>query len=341
MSTRRWPLVLGVVGAVLAAVLVGALLWVQGQVRPAGAAGPPVEVTIERGASISEIADLLEEKGVVASASFFGYYARFRNADDIQAGSYRLRRGEDLSRVLAVLTGGAEPERGERLTIPEGLTLPQVAELVGRLPGRSAPRFLEVARSGSVRSAFQPAGINDLEGLLLPETYEIAPNEDESAIAARMVRAFDDMAVSVDLAGGAGRMGVTPYQAVVIASMVEREAKVDPDRGPIARVIYNRLERRMPLQIDATVQYALGKQKERLLYTDLEVASPYNTYKIPGLPPGPIASPGRAALEATLAPPAGPWIYYVLSDASGAHAFAATSSEFERLLAEARRKGLI
>ena len=97
----------------------------------------------------------------------------------------------------------------------------------------------------------------------------------------------------------------------------------------------------MPLQIDATVQYALGQQKERLLFSDLEVSSPYNTYKIPGLPPGPIASPGRAALEATLAPPPGPWIYYVLSDANGAHAFATTPGEFERLLGEARRKGLI
>jgi UPF0755 protein len=123
--------------------------------------------------------------------------------------------------------------------------------------------------------------------------------------------------------------------------MIEREARIDADRGPIARVIYNRLQRGMPLQIDATVQYALGKQKERLLYADLEVASPYNTYKVPGLPPGPIASPGRAALRAALDPPPAPWIYYVLSDPSGAHAFAANSADFERLKAEARRKGLI
>jgi len=328
--------------AALAVVVGGAgLLWLRSQLSPAGQAGEEVRITIEAGASTDEIAELLEREGVIANADVFGYYVRVRNPGTIQAGDFVLRRRDDIDRVLAVLTGGAATEPGERLTVAEGLTLPQVAEVVGRLPGRSAERFLEAARGGTVRSRYQPAGVNDLEGLVLPETYRIGERETELDILRRMVDAFDDLADELDLNGGSARLDVTPYQAVIVASLVEREAKVPQDRGPVARVVYNRLARRMPLQIDATVQFALGTNKPRLLLRDLEVDSPYNTYKIPGLPPGPIAGPGRAALEAALDPPAAAWIYYVLTDADGRHAFAETSTEFERLKAEATRKGLL
>jgi UPF0755 protein len=156
-----------------------------------------------------------------------------------------------------------------------------------------------------------------------------------------MVHAFDDHANRIGLPQAATRLRLTPYEVVVVASMVEREARVDEDQAPIARVIYNRLARDMPLQIDATVQYALGKQKQRLLLSDLEIDSPYNTYKIPGLPPGPIASPGREVLSSVLDPPPSPFVYYVLADANGKHAFATTAEEHARLVAAARAKGLL
>jgi UPF0755 protein len=123
--------------------------------------------------------------------------------------------------------------------------------------------------------------------------------------------------------------------------MVEREAKVPEDRPKIARVIYNRLAKRQPLQIDATVQYALGSSKPRLSNKDLQVASPYNTYLHSGLPPTPIASPGQAAIEAAMEPANGSWLFYVLIDANGHHAFTSSASEFARLKDEARRKGLL
>lgn len=334
-------MVLGGVAATLAVLAVAGIVVVGRQLRPPGPVGVAEEITVAKGLSNSEIGELLERRGIIRNATFFRYYVRFSGVGTIEAGNYSLRRRDDLSRIVEVLQGGATAERGPRLTVPEGLTLPQVAEVVGRLPGRSAQRFLELARGGTVRSRYQPEGVTDLEGLLVPETYEVGANDDEAAILRRMVEAFDTAATEMDIAGASARLGVTPYQAVIVASLVEREARVDQDRGPVARVVYNRLARRMMLQIDATVQYALGVQKERLLYSDLEVASPYNTYKVAGLPPGPIASPGRAALRAALDPPPGPWLYYVLADADGRHAFTETSAEFERLKAEAQRKGLL
>jgi UPF0755 protein len=155
-----------------------------------------------------------------------------------------------------------------------------------------------------------------------------------------MVESFDALATRLDISSAAARLGVTPYQAVVVASMVEREARVDEDRGKVARVIYNRLAAEMPLQIDATIQFALGKQKDVLLFSDLEIDSPYNTYKVAGLPPGPIASPGQESLAGALAPTPGAWLYFVVIDENGHHAFADTLAEHNRNVALAEQKGV-
>ena len=149
------------------------------------------------------------------------------------------------------------------------------------------------------------------------------------------------MADQVGLGAAAPPTGLGPYQLIVAASLVESEAKVKEDRPLIASVISNRLQKGMRLQIDATVLYALGAHKDRVLNKDLEIDSPYNTYKMDGLPPTPISAAGRASLEAMLHPAATTYLYYVLSDKNGKHAFATTSSEFEALKAEARRKGLL
>ncbi len=337
---QRWPwIILGACLVVLLAVG-GVLLWLRNQIDPPGPPGERVQVRVERGMSVDDIGQLLEREGVIENATVWRYYARFSGVDPIQAGDYTLRKRESMGTVLETLEGGAEVDKGMPLTIPEGLTLPEIAAKVGELPGRSADRFLDLASSGRVRSQYQPAGSTNLEGLMLPETYFVGRDDDETAILRRMVEAFDRELTDQGAATAAARLDVTPYEAVIIASMVEREARVPEDRGPVARVVYNRLDQGMRLQIDATVLYALGKKQEYVLFRDREVDSPYNTYKIDGLPPGPIASPGRAALRATLQPPPGPWLYYVLIEENGKHGFATTYPEFERLLSEARRKGL-
>ena len=340
----RWPFIaLGLLmgGFLLVA---AAAWWVQKNVSPPGAVGEEITVTVEPGMSTGAIADLLEREGVITKASFFRYYARFNGAGTIEAGDYVLHKKEDMSTVLDVLEAGAKVDPGTRLTIPEGLTVAQVADLVGKLPGRSADTFKAAATSGAVKSQFQAAGSTSLEGFLLPETYFIEAKDDETKILERMVGAFDGLASQLDLAGASARLGVTPYQVIVVASLVEREARVQEDRGKVARTIYNRLEAQMPLQIDATVLYAIeqktGVRKDSVLLSDLKIDSPYNTYQIAGLPPGPIANPGRASLEAAVAPTPGPWIYYVLAEPSGLHAFTDSGAEFNRLRQQCIAKGL-
>jgi UPF0755 protein len=324
-------------------VAVGAIaLWVRDQVDPGGRPGGAVVVDVPMGASAGSIATTLDRRGVIGSARAFRLYVRVKGAGPFQSGSYRLRRRASFAEIVATLERGPE-ETFDRLTIPEGLTLQQVAERIGRLPGRSAQRFLEVAQSGVVRSRYQPPEVNSLEGLLLPETYHLEPRDDEQAILARMVSTFDQAAAQEGLDQVTQGGLVNPYQAIVVASMVEREAKVPEDRGMVARVIYNRLRERQLLEVDATVIYALGRTGEpglRLLEKDLEVQSPYNTYKVPGLPPTPIASPGRAALQAAIDPPDGPWRYYVVVEPTGKHAFAATLDEHNRNIALARSRGV-
>jgi UPF0755 protein len=322
-------------------VSVGAIgLWYQRNVDPPGKPGAEVAITVAPGMSTGQIGALLERTGVISSAKVFRYFVKFNGLGTVEAGDYTLHKREAMATVVKTLEGGAKVDKGIPLTIPEGLTLPEVATLVGTLPGRSADKFLEVAAGGTVRSRYQAPGITSLEGLLLPETYFFGPDDDETAILRRMVDSFDALATQLDVNAAAARLGVTPYQAVVVASMVEREARVDEDRGKVARVIYNRLKAEMPLQIDATIQFALGKQKDVLLFSDLELDSPYNTYKVAGLPPGPIASPGKESLVGALSPTPGAWLYFVVVDENGHHAFADTLAEHNRNVALAEQRGV-
>ncbi|MDP1795262.1 MAG: endolytic transglycosylase MltG, partial [Acidimicrobiales bacterium] len=277
----------------------GVLVWYQRQVNPPGSPGELVSVTIPEGASSSTIAAILDDKGVISSARVFKLYIKLNPADGLEAGKYSLKRNESFGSVIKQLQAG--PTKSfQRLTIPEGYTIKQIAERVGKLPGRSAEKFMEAATSGRVRSEFQPTDVNTLEGLLFPDTYFLESTDTEEMILKRMVDQFDSVAVEENLADGAE--GRTPYETLIVASLVESEGKVAVDRPKIAQVIFNRLEKGMRLQIDATVIYARGVRRPdgRVLFRDLEIDSPYNTYRVAGLPPTPISAIGRAALRATL-----------------------------------------
>ena len=189
-------------------------------------------------------------------------------------------------------------------------------------------------------SRYQPPGAT-LEGLLFPDTYQVGNDMTEAQALSLMTTQFDAVAAELDLDNRAAALGYTPYQIVTIASMIEEEAKIDDERAKIARVIYNRLGQGVRLDIDATTLYAVGKEGNTLTLSDLDSDSPYNTRKQAGLPPGPISAPGRASLEAALAPADGSWFYYVLADADGRHAFTDSADEFEILVAEADEKGLL
>ena len=338
--TRPRQLVFAALGLGLLLTLGGGV-WLARQVDPPGSPGAKVSVAIPPGTSAAGIAVRLERQGVLTSAGVFRLYAKVRGAGtDFQAGEYELQRRMAMSAVLDALRAGPKI-RFAKLVIPEGLTLVEIAEKAGQLPGLDSKRFLEMARSGTIRSKWQPRGISNLEGLLFPDTYLVTDKEDEVAVLSRLVNRFDQVADEVGLGRRPLPAGLGPYQAVVAASLVETEAKVPEDRPLIASVIENRLERGMKLQVDATVLYALGRHKSRVLFKDLEVDSPYNTYRVDGLPPTPIGAPGRASLEAVIDPANEDYIYYVLFEKNGKHAFATTPVEFERLKAEARRKGVL
>ena len=332
----RWLLVAAGILVVLLAV---AGFWFQRQVsgHPHGA---PIAVTIPKGASTSAIGDLLHKQGVIGNTTVWRIYTTYKRPGALQSGDFRFRRDENMGRVLATLQGGAEVTV-HRLTIPEGSTLRQIADRVGNMPGLSSERFLAIAQSGTVHSRFQPPGSTSLEGLLFPDTYFVEKKDDEASVLNRMVQTFDRMATDAGVQDAQAKVGVTPYQAIIIASLVEREAKLDVERAMMSRVMYNRLQRNIKLGIDATVEYAIGTHKPRLTNEDLNVDSPYNTRKFAGLPPTPIAASGRKALEAAVSPTPGNWLFYVLADQSGRHAFTDNDAEFQRLVRESRAKGLL
>ncbi|MBW3574307.1 MAG: endolytic transglycosylase MltG [Actinobacteria bacterium] len=343
---RRGPsrvLVALAVAAALGLVAVaGTWLWVRGKIDPAGPAGAEVALTVPEGASTAEIAELLATEDVVSDARVFRYYVQLNGGASFQAGDYTLRRNSAMGEVVATLDDGPEIAF-DQLTVPEGLTLQEVAERVEAVERLSSERFLELAEGGATRSRYQPAGVDSLEGLLFPDTYRIDVTEDEAALLSRMVELFDSVATEVGYDRSQLPGGLSAYETIVVASLIESEAKVPEDRGKISRVIHNRLDADMLLQIDATVIYARGgKPREggRVLFSDLEVDSPYNTYKNEGLPPTPIAVPGRASLEAALNPVPGDWLYYVKYESNGAHAFSVTGAEHNRRIAEAKAKGV-
>lgn len=308
--------------------------------RSAGGDEPgvePVAFRVSGGQGVSEIADNLEAAGVVRSASRFRLYLKVKRLNPtIQVGDYELRTEMGGDAVLAAFAKGPI-KRYRPLTLPPGLTVQEQADKVRDQLAMGREVFIEELESQARTSLFPDAG--NAEGLCFPETYHIQENTNEGGVAAECLAQFKKVFDALDESRLAS-LGVSPYEAVIVASLVEREAKVAEERPIIASVIYNRLRKKMPLQIDATVLYALGRHKEKILYDDLKVDSPYNTYKVSGLPPTPIAAPSKSALEAAMNPASTNYIYYVLTDPSGKHAFTDNAKEFERLKADAIRRGV-
>jgi UPF0755 protein len=299
-----------------------------------GASGPreKVELLIPTGATGADVADLLAERDVIRSTFVFNLIARLRGfGSGFQAGKYdNLTTNMTVNEALDALGEGPLVETVSA-SFPEGYRLEEVADRAAEQLGISAQAFRRAARSGTYSiPPYLPKGKDTVEGFLFPNTYDFLTDVDAKGVISRLLEEFETQAESLPWEQ-AEALGVSPYEVVIIASMIEREARVPEDRPKIARVIYNRLEQGMALEIDATVQYALGDW-EPILIADREVDDPYNTYLHAGLPPGPIASPGTASLEAALVPADGPWIYYVVIDAEGHHAFTDSYQEFLRLV---------
>lgn len=328
---RRLP------GALLVAVLMAAAAggaWVAGQMSPVSSSRKAVRVTVPPGASAPQTARRLRSKGLIRSARLFTGLARL-GGWDVKAGVYALSPSMSTRAILAKLRSG-DVAPTVRVTFPEGFTLEQDAARAARIEGVRADDFRRLAGSqGATFQADFPLPAN-LEGFLFPDTYDFEPGADARQVIQTMLDTFGAK-VRRPLAGdfaAAKSRGFDMREVVTIASLIEREAREKKDQPLIAAVLYNRLRIGMPLQVDATVQYVIG-HRERVLYRDLRVDSPYNTYKHAGLPPGPICSPGVDAIRAALHPADAPYLYYT-ANPDGSHTFTTTLEKHVEATAEAR-----
>lgn len=316
------------------AVLAFAVAW--GLLIPAGNDAPTL-ITIERGDSISRVADELSSRGLIRSAPAFRAAAYFSGDwRRVQAGRFELTPTMTPLEILDAICRG-QRKAWRWLTVPEGYTLQQIAEEVARQQLASADEFLAPARTSAAFSPPFPLPQTGLEGYLFPDTYRVDVGQSSAAIIEQMLRRFDRVVWQELFHGQAAYRGRSLSDIITLASLVEAEAKLEKERPIIAGVLMNRLDRGMKLECDATIQFALGDgRKTRLLGQDLAVVSPYNTYQHEGLPPGPICSPGEASIRAAMQPARVPYFYYVARP-DGSHVFSVDFEQHQAAIARIRR----
>jgi UPF0755 protein len=341
LSREARPFTRIVVFVVLVVALIGGGLffsreWYERQVDPPGGQGDDVAIEIEKGTSVAGITNQLAEEKVVKNANVFRFWLRDKDLQ-VQAGQYEFRKNSSFEQALTTLEAGPKPPDTIDVTVPEGLTLPQIsAAMVKAQPKFTFEQVVAALADPTIRSKYQPADQASLEGLIYPSTYELGKDEDAASAVRRMVAQTDTVADELDILGGSQRLGLSPYQLIVAASLIQEEAGSVEEMPKIARVIYNRLSDGTPLGIDATSRYLAEQSGSPVDFTS---TSPFNTRRVPGLPPTPIAAPGRDALQAALAPADGPWTYYVLED-PGVHFFTDSNAEFLQKKQECEAEGL-
>lgn len=277
-------------------------------------------------------AESLSAKGIIGSPALFRFYARVTGRDrGIKAGTYLLERGSSWNAALTALTEG----RGlvYTVTIPEGWTIATMIPALAR-EVKVSEDSLQVAVADSAMRDRLEVATPTLEGYLFPETYVFPDGVTAREIVRTMVRQFERR-WKPEWNARLDSLGMTRHEIVTLASIIEKEARVADERPVISGVYHNRLKRGMLLQADPTIQYALGRHRARVLYRDLRVDSPYNTYRYPGLPPGPIASPGDASIEAALYPASVPYLYFV-AHPDGHHEFRRTLREHNEAVRQMR-----
>ncbi len=337
---RKTGIAVLVIVALLTTAFIGVYVWYQRQVDPPGPPGAAVTVTIPEGTSTSGIAAILEKDGIISNATVFEFWVSRHKPGTLQAGTLTFRKNSSFDDVVKVLTKKADVVKvAGKVTIPEGFTLSQIEErLAAAYPSQSKADLDNLLSTGRIKAPLLPPGQTSLEGLLFPATYQITQGEPAEKVLQQMADTFQQTADGIGLQQGvasltpvAGRP-ITPYEAVIVASLIQSEAGNEAEMPKIATVIYNRLRQGIPLGIDATTTYEANRNGTK---PDFESRSPYNTRRVQGLPPTPISSPGKPALLAALNPTPGPWTYYVL-EAPGRHFFTDSPAEFDQAVARCR-----
>src|SRR5215472_15224158 len=317
---RRLWVALWVVAAI-AVLAIGACTWLIAGDRSLPAAS--VIVDVPEGYGIGQIGKQLEQAGVVRSATLLKYYATLRGvAARVDAAEYEFPPNQTLSEVVDRLASGGRPPV-VWVTIPEGYTAREIAHRLEAAQLTSAAAFEDVAAHNSL--LIDGSLTRGLEGYLYPDTYQVRRGTAPEDIAALMTDQFRKK-LPKDAARQARKLGFSLPDIVTLASIIEREAKIDAERRLMAGVYYNRLKRGMPLEVDATIEYALPEHKTVLHQGDLTIDSPYNTYTHTGLPPTPIANPGARSIAAAFDPAHTDYLYYVYAG-NGHHHFSKTLEE--------------
>jgi len=317
----RWIGVSATAIAIVIAVSAGVLGWLIA--GDASLPQAPVSVDVPPGFGIGQIAQELRNAGVVRSASLLKYYAAAHGiAAKVDAAQYDFPAHVTIARVVDLLASGGKPPV-TWVTIPEGYTAREIAHRLDAAQIVSAAAFEDVAQHTSM--LLGGSLTRGLEGYLYPDTYQVRRGSSAQDVAMLMTDQFRRK-LPKDYERKARHLGLTVPQVITLASLIEREAKVNSERRLMAGVYYNRLKRGMPLEVDATIEYALPEHKTVLHYSDLDIDSPYNTYTHTGLPPTPIANPGSKSIAAAFDPQHTDYLYYVYAG-NGRHHFSKTLDE--------------
>lgn len=323
--------------AALLIAAIGSLVYVAAQIWLPGSDDTETVIHIVEGSSFDQIVAELDDAGLIGSRAAFGLLATSTGKDSrIKPGTYRFPRGISAAQLLDALVEGRSTIR-VKVTFPEGSTVRRMASILERMAGVDSALFMRLAAD---RSFLSSIGIDaaTAEGFLMPDTYFIYWGERPQTIITRMVDLhrsyFNDRRRKE-----AATTGLSPYQVLILASIVEGEARVDDERAIVAGVYLNRIRRGMKLQADPTLQYVIPDGPRRLLSADLHLDSPFNTYRYAGLPPTPINNPGRASIDAAIHPDTNDYLYFVArADGSGRHTFSRNGAEHQSAVSGYRKR---
>lgn len=304
--------------------------------------GKDIEIVIPEGVSTKEIAEILYEHELIGSKFLFRVKSRVGSFDNTyKQGEYVFNTNMDIDKIMELMQNGTILNENDKITIPEGYTTKQIAAYLEERGIVTAKEFIDEANNGNFSYSFLndiPVRNNRLEGYLFPDTYFISEGITAHEIINKMLSRFDEV-YNEEYRKAVEQSSYSLDEIIRIASIIEAEIRVPEEREKAAGVIYNRLKDNMPLQMCSTVLYALDKRKDVLLYDDLKVNSPYNTYENAGLPIGPIANPGEAAIKAAIYPENNDYLYFVLkSEEEGTHEFTADYDEFLKAKEEYKQK---
>ena len=294
--------------------------------QPASSKGEPVLVRIKTGTPAKIIAEDLEKQNLIKNALVFRVATKLQGLDNsLQAGEYSISPAMPIQQMLIMMSQGQTAY--QQFTVPEGYTVDQIAELLAEKQLANPTKFKALAKNFAP-FPYMTANPNtkySVEGFMFPDTYRLARGTSEEELLSMMVKQFDAKMTPANRQRAA-ELGLSIREVIIMASLIEKEAKLNEEQPIIAGVFANRIKQNMPLQSCATIQYILGYPKAELTIQDTQIASPYNTYQNMGLPPGPIANPGTAAINAVLFADKTDYLYFV-ADKQGKHHFSNTYEE--------------